>query len=141
MKKKISGFSKALDLIDKFTQKERHKLLESLSKLDPKLTEKIKEEIITLEDLQYLNKDMFSKLLRRIDLADLGLSLRISSPELREFILSNVSQNNQVDINQNFKGTLKPLGMVLDAYGRVLKVFREMLEKGEIYLNKEEPLV
>jgi flagellar motor switch protein FliG len=141
MKKKIDGLSRAVGILDKLTQKERHKLFEALSKIDPKLTEKIKEQIITLEDLKFLDKDMFSKVLRRINLPDLGLSLRISSPELLNFIYSNVSKNNQEEINQSFKGPLKPLNVVLEAYGRILKVFREMVEKGDIYINKEEPLV
>lgn len=137
MKKKFDGFSKALGILDKFTQKERLKLLEILSQIDPQLTEKIKDEIVTLEDIKYLNKEMLSRFLRKIEFADLGLSLRISSPDLTEFVLSQVSQSNRDEINESFKGPLKPLNLVLEAYGRVLKVFKEMLEKGEIYINKD----
>lgn len=140
MKKKFDGFSKALGILDKFSQKERLKILEKLGQIDPKLTEKLKDEIVTLEEIRFLNKDMLAKFLRKIDLDDLGLSLRVSSSDLTEFILSQVSQSSQEEINHSFKGPLKPLSSVLEAYGRVLKVFKEMLETGEIYINKD-PMV
>jgi flagellar motor switch protein FliG len=140
MKKKFDGFSKALGILDKFGQGERLKILELLSKIDPKITEKLKDEIVTLEDLKFLNKEMLSKFLRKIALSDLGLCLRVSSSDLADFILSNVSESNQEDINQSFKGPPKPLDLVLESYGKVLLVFKEMLEKGEIYINKD-PLV
>jgi flagellar motor switch protein FliG len=140
MKKKFDGFSKALGILDKFGQEERLKILELLSKIDPKITEKLKEEIVTLEDLIFLNKEMLSKFLRKIELSDLGLCLRVSSSDLADFIISNVSERNQEEINHSFKGPPKPLDLVLESYGKVLLVFKEMLEKGEIYINKD-PLV
>jgi len=140
MKKKFDGFSKALDILDKFGQKEKVKILEHLSKMDPKITEKLKDEIVTLEDLKFLNKEMLSKFLRKIELSDLGLCLRVSSSDLTDFILSHVSKSNQEEINHSFKGPLKPLNLVLESYGKVLLVFKDMLEKGEIYINKD-PLV
>ena len=140
MKRKIDGFSKVLEILDKFSQKERGRLLENLAQIDPKIAEKLKDEIVTLEDLKYLNQEMLSKVLRKIDLGDLGLSLRVSTPELAEFILSHISQSNQEEINYSFKGPLKSVNFVLEAYERVLKVFKEMLEKGEIYINKD-PMV
>lgn len=108
--------------------------------MDPKITEKLKDEIVTLEDLKFLNKEMLSKFLRKIELSDLGLCLRVSSSDLADFILSNVSQSNQEEINHSFKGPLKPLNLVLESYGKVLLIFKNMLEKGEIYINKD-PLV
>ena len=79
---------------------------------------------------------MVQELLQEIDLSDLGLALKICSPELVEFFHKNVSTNMEAEIDDIFKGKPQSLSRVNEATDRIMEVVRLKVTKGQLIINK-----
>ena len=138
MIKKIGGgVEEAAKILANMPVTERDRLLKGILEKDPVLAEEIKKHLVSLEDLVYLTPKMLQELLREISIDDLGLALRISSGELREFILNNVSKNNVKELNEILNGPPRDVSIIQEAEARILDVVRQKIDKGEIVLSSD----
>jgi len=81
---------------------------------------------------------MMARLLQETKLDVWGLALRGTHPNIARHILSLVSHNNQVDIEDTLKGPPRPLSEVMDAQKSIMAVVMKLKEKGEIVLSKDK---
>lgn len=131
------GVKEAAKMLAGLSRSAREKVLEIISKKDPVMAQTLHKSMYTFEDLQYLTPVMLIELLREIKIADMGLALRISSSQLKDFILKNSPRGMRQEMEEILIGPPQLASKVEDAQERVMAVVRAKIDKGQLIINKE----
>ncbi len=132
---KKGGIREAAKILSSFSIEERVRIFEIMIKKDPETAEIIRQNLVLFEDLLYATPKMLQELFVVVDFKDIALSLKLSSNELRDHILSNISKNNKLEIMDILEGPKVKKRDVIEAMSRVMTVVREKVERGELILS------
>lgn len=138
MKKKIDGFKQAIEMLQGLDLAAQQTLLADIARRDPEMAIKLKQNLVTFDDLRYITVSMMKRLLQDISLDDLGLALRGANKEVADHLLNMFSTGMKRDIEDVLKGKPRPLNDVMDAQKRIMEVVLKLKEKGEIVLSKDK---
>lgn len=138
MKKKIDGLKQAVEMLQGLDLSAQQSVIAEIARRDPEMAIKLKQNLVTFDDLQYLTVSMMKRLLQDIDLDVLGLALRGANKDLSEHLLNMFSKNMRRDVEDILKGKPRPLSEVLDAQNKIMDVVHRLREKGEIILSKDK---
>jgi flagellar motor switch protein FliG len=136
--KKIDGFKQAIEMLQGLDLAAQQSLLADIARRDPDMAVKLKQSLVTFDDLQYLTVSMMKRLLQDVQLDDLGLALRGASKEVSNHLLGMFSTGMKRDIEDILKGKPRPLSEVLEAQRKIMEVVLKLHEKGEIVLSKDK---
>lgn len=131
------GVKEAAKMLAGLTRDAREKVLELISKKDPRMAEALHKSMYTFDDLQYLTPLMLIELLREIKISDMGLALRISSNELKDFILKNSPRGMRQEMEEILTGPPQLASKVEDAQERVMTIVRAKIDRGQLIINKD----
>ena len=138
MKKKIDGLKQAIEMLKGLDLASQQSLLAEIARKDPEMAIKLKKNLITFDDLEFLTIDMMKRLLKDISLDVFGLALRGASKQTVIHILNMFSTNMKQDIEEILKGRPRPLEEVLEAQNKIMKIVQDLADKGEIILSKDK---
>ncbi len=130
------GLKSAIEMLSGLPLAERENLLEIMAKKDPTTVEVLRNGLVTLEDIQFITIKMLQELLREINIDDLALSLKISSPDLKSFIYSNVSSSMKRSIDDTLLGAPRPVSQIQEAQDRIISKMREMVDQGRLIIER-----
>lgn len=130
------GVKEAAKMLAGLSKSAREKILDIISKKDPRMAEVLHKSMYTFEDLQYLTPLMLIELLREVKISDMGLALRISSNELKNFLLQNSPRGMRQEMEDILTGPPQLASSVEDAQERIMVIVRAMIEKGQLIINK-----
>lgn len=108
-------------------------VLDEIESSDPEIAGEIREQMFTFDDLEKLDKKSMQKILAAVDSRQLAVSLKATTPVVEQQILTNLSQRASamvVEERDNLGPT--PLSEVLEAQAEILKMIRDMMDKGDI---------
>lgn len=131
------GVKEAAKMLAGLSKSAREKVLEIISKKDPKMAETLHKSMYTFDDLQYLTPMMLIELLRDIKMADLGLALRISTPALKDHIMKNTPRGMRQEIEELLLGPPQLASKVEEAQERIMIIVRAKIDKGQLIINKD----
>lgn len=108
-------------------------ILEKIESADQAMAVAIREEMFTFDDLAKLDKKSMQKVLASIDSRQLAISLKATTPAVEQAVLGNLSKR-AADMVREERDSLgpTPLTDVLKAQSEILKLVREMMDKGDI---------
>ncbi|MEC7584281.1 MAG: flagellar motor switch protein FliG [Planctomycetota bacterium] len=108
-------------------------ILEKIEGVDSDMAAAIRDEMFTIEDIQKLDKKSIQKILATVDSRLLAVALKAIIPPVEQAILNNLSQRaaGMVIEERDSLGPM-PLSEVLEAQNEILKLIRELMDKGEI---------
>jgi len=108
-------------------------LLEKIEAADAEIAAQIREEMFTFEDIAKLDKKAMQKILSAADSRQLSVSLKATTPEVEQAILGNLSKRAS-DMVREERDSLgpTPLSDVTAAQDEILKMIRDLVDKGEI---------
>lgn len=138
MKKKIDGLKQAIEMLQGLDLAAQQSLIAEIARKDPEMAIKLKQNLVTFDDLQYLTVSMMKRLLQDIELDVLGLALRGANKETVDHLLNMFSTNMKRDIEDILKGRPRPLSDVMEAQKKIMDVVHKLREKGEIVLSKDK---
>lgn len=138
MNKKIDGFKQAIEMLQGLDLDAQQTLIAEIARRDPEMAIKLKKNLVTFDDLQYLTVTMMKRLLQDIKIDDLGLALRGANKKTAEHLLGMFSSNMNRDIEDYLKGKPRPLSEVMEAQKRIMDVVLMLRDKGEIILSKDK---
>lgn len=117
-------------------------VLEKIESVDDEIAAAIREEMFTFEDVGKLDKKSVQKVLAAVDSRQLAVSLKATTPQVEEMVLGNLSKR-AADMVVEERDSLgpTPLTDVLEAQQEILKIVRDMMDKGEIKVGGAEQLV
>tara|TARA_Y100000768_G_scaffold389019_1_gene390404 strand:- start:1879 stop:2307 length:429 start_codon:yes stop_codon:yes gene_type:complete len=131
------GVKEAAKMLAGLGQAEQKKLLEQIRLKDPQMAQELEDNLISMEDLQYLTPSMLVGLLRDLDLEEFGLALRTLDSEITDKILGQVSTGIKLDIEDGLKGKPRKLSEVQAAQSKILKVLKDKIDQGQIVINPD----
>ena len=129
------GVKEAAKMLSALGPTAQKKLLEEIRLKDPAMAQKLEDNLVSIEDLQYLTVSMLVGLLRDINLEEFGLALRTVPAEITEKIMSSVSTGIRLDIEDGLKGPPRRVSEVEAAQEKILKVLKDKINKGHIVIN------
>lgn len=135
---KIDGLKQAIEMLQGLDLAAQQSVLADIARRDPEMAIKLKQNLVTFDDLQYLTIAMMKRLLQDVKLDDLGLALRGCSKEVSDHLLSMFSSGMKRDIDDILKGKPRPLSEVMEAQRRIMEVVLKLRETGEIVLSKDK---
>jgi len=108
-------------------------VLEKIEQADAGIAGAIREEMFTFDDIQKLDKKSMQKILAAVDSRQLAVSLKAAIPPVEQAILGNLSKRAS-DMVREERDNLgpTPLAEVLTAQNEILKMIRDLMDKGEI---------
>lgn len=108
-------------------------ILEKIEVTDADMAVAIREEMFTFDDLSKLDKKSMQKVLASVDSRQLAMSLKAVTAAVEEAILGNLSKRAG-DMVREERDSLgpTPLSDVTAAQQEILKLIRDMMDKGDI---------
>lgn len=138
MKKKIDGLKQAVEMLQGLDLAAQQSLIAEIARRDPEMAIKLKQNLVTFDDLQYLTVSMMKRLLQDINTDDLGLALRGANKETVDHLLNMFSTNMKRDIEDILKGKPRSMNDVMAAQKKIMDIVHVLREKGEIILSKDK---
>jgi flagellar motor switch protein FliG len=108
-------------------------VLEKIEATDANVAGAIRDEMFTFDDLQKLDKKSMQKILSAVDSRQLALALKAAIPPVEQAILGNLSKRAAETVREerdNLGPT--PLSTVVAAQAEILKMIRDLIDKGEV---------
>jgi flagellar motor switch protein FliG len=118
------------------------RIIRELDQEDPELSQELKERLNTLEDVIKAEDRPLQEKLRSMADRDLALLLKGKTPEFADKLLSNVSSQRRIEIQEEIRimGAV-PRRDVDDVTKSFLAWFRESREEGRILLIDDEDVI
>ncbi len=129
----VGTIAEVLNLCDRSTEKS---ILEGIEADDPDLVEEIRRLMFVFEDILLVNDKGIQAVLKEIDNEELCLALKTASDDLKNKILSNMSQRAAELIKEDmeYMGPVR-LSDVEASQQRIVDVVRRLEEAGEIIIT------
>lgn len=108
-------------------------VLKRIEATDATVASAIREQMFTFDDVQKLDRKAMQKVLASIDSRLLAVALKAAVPGVERNVFANLSKRaaDMVREERDILGPT-PLSDVLQAQGEILKVIRDMMDKGDI---------
>jgi flagellar motor switch protein FliG len=131
------GIDAVVELLRRVDLQTEKAILDGLEKTDPETANEIKKRMFVFENITMLDDRSIQRVLREIDGKDLGLALKGASDEVRERIVSNMSERAGKMIEDDM-AALGPVRMrhVEEAQGRIVAAIRQLEEAEEIFVMR-----
>jgi flagellar motor switch protein FliG len=117
-------------------------ILEKIESGDADMAMAIRNEMFTFDDLAKLDKKSMQKILASVDSRILAVSLKAAIPPVEVAILGNLSKR-AADMVKEEKDSLgpTPLSEVVAAQQEILKLIRDLMDKGEVKVGGADEMV
>ena len=135
-KTSLGGVQTAADILNLMGTAIEGTVIESIRLLDNDLAQKITDKMFTFEDLLKLDNKSVQMILKEVSTDALVVSLKGSSMELRELILSNMSSRAAEGLREDLesRGPIR-LSEVEGQQKEILKIVRRLSDEGSVVLG------
>lgn len=133
----VGGVNTLVEILNSVGRSTEKNIISDLEKRQPELSEEIKANLFTFEDIVGLEKSDVQKVLRDVQHDVLVLALKGASEGIKEFIYSNQSSRSVEMLKEDlqFLGPAR-LSAVEEAQQTIVAVIRRLDEEGEIYIGR-----
>lgn len=131
------GIDSVVELLRKVDLATERVILEGLERTDPETANEVRKRMFIFENITLLDNRSIQRVLREVDSKDLGLALKGATAEVRQRILSNMSERASKMLEDDI-AALGPvrLAQVEEAQGRIVAVIRRLEEAEEIFVMR-----
>lgn len=132
----IKSLAEILNHTDRSTERN---VLDSLTEADEELAAEVRRLLFVFEDVVKLDGRSIQLVLREADQKDLALALRGVNDDVKERILSNMSERGaQMLVEEMAYQPPQRKRVVEDAQGRIVAIVRKLEEAGALVLSRGE---
>lgn len=133
----VGGVNTLVEILNSVGRSTEKNIIDDLEKTQPELSEEIKANLFTFEDIVGLERSDVQKVLRDVNHDVLVLALKGASESIKEFIYSNQSSRSVEMLKEDlqFLGPAR-LSAVEEAQQNIVAVIRRLDEQGEIYIGR-----
>ncbi|MDR1623075.1 MAG: flagellar motor switch protein FliG [Synergistaceae bacterium] len=127
------GIDAVVALINSADRTTERNIMEYLEENDPELAEEIKKRLFVFEDIIRLDDRSLQRVLREVDMKELGLALKGATEELRAKFFKNMSKRaaEMLQEDMDYMGPVR-VKDVEESQQKVVNVVRALEEAGEI---------
>jgi len=129
------GIDAVVAIINSSDRGTERNIMEYLEENDPELAEEIKKRLFVFEDIIRLDDRSLQRVLREVDMKELGLALKGATEELRGKFFRNMSKRaaEMLQEDMDYMGPVR-VKDVEDSQQKVVNVVRSLEEAGEIII-------
>jgi len=133
----VGGIQTLVDILSNVDRSTEKSIIEELETDEPELAEKIRESMFVFENIVTLDSASIQRILREVDVKDLGLALKGSSEEVAGVIYGNMSNRAAQTLKEDieFMGPVR-LVDVEKAQQAIVAIIRRLDDAGEIILSR-----
>ncbi|MFO7839129.1 MAG: flagellar motor switch protein FliG [Desulfosalsimonadaceae bacterium] len=140
----VGGVDKAVDILTRMERGMEQDILGGIEEVDGETAEKIRNQLVTFEDLHRIDNKGMQKILREVKNETLTLALKTAQDNIKDKIYENISER-AADIIAEDLEALGPvrLSEVEQAQQSIVKIALRLEEEGQLALpgKGQEPLV
>jgi flagellar motor switch protein FliG len=127
------GIDAVVAIINSADRATERNIMEYLEENDPELAEEIKKRLFVFEDIIRLDDRSLQRVLREVDMKELGLALKGATEELRAKFFKNMSKRaaEMLQEDMDYMGPVR-VKDVEESQQKVVNVVRALEEAGEI---------
>lgn len=129
------GIDAVVSIINSTDRATERNIMEYLEENDPELAEEIKKRLFVFEDIIRLDDRSLQRVLREVEMKELGLALKGATEELRAKFFRNMSKRaaEMLQEDMDYMGPVR-VKDVEEAQQKVVNVVRALEEAGEIVI-------
>jgi flagellar motor switch protein FliG len=131
------GLQPLVDIINHSDRATERLILEGLERRDPALAEEVRSQMFMFEDIVTLDDRSVQLVLRQVDSKELATALKGVSTDVREKIMSNVSERAAANLADEIDllGAVR-LSTVEESQAKVIASIRSLEESGQIIISR-----
>jgi flagellar motor switch protein FliG len=138
------GIDAIVNIINNADRATERNIMEHLEENDPELAEEIKRRLFVFEDIIKMDDRSLQRVLREVEMKELGLALKGATEELRSKFFRNMSKRaaEMLKEDMDYMGPVR-VRDVEESQQKVVNVVRALEDTGEIIISRggEEELV
>ncbi len=138
------GIDAVVEIINRVDRGTERNIMENLEENDPELAEEIKRRLFVFEDISGLDDRSIQRVLREVEMKDLGLALKGATEDLKNKFTKNMSQRaaDMLTEDMQYMGPVR-VRDVEEAQQKIVNVVRALEDAGEIVIARggEEELI
>lgn len=138
------GIDSVVEIINRVDRGTERNIMENLEENDPELAEEIKRRLFVFEDISGLDDRSIQRVLREVEMKDLGLALKGATEDLKNKFTKNMSQRaaDMLTEDMQYMGPVR-VRDVEEAQQKIVNVVRALEDAGEIVIARggEEELI
>jgi flagellar motor switch protein FliG len=129
------GVDAVVAIINSADRTTERNIMEYLEENDPELAEEIKKRLFVFEDILRLDDRSLQRVLREVELKELGLALKGATEDLRNKFFKNMSKRaaEMLKEDMDFMGPVR-VKDVEESQQKIVNVVRSLEEAGEIVI-------
>ena len=129
------GIDAVVSLINSADRTTERNIMEYLEENDPELAEEIKKRLFVFEDIIRLDDRSLQRVLREVDMKELGLALKGATEDLRTKFFKNMSKRaaEMLQEDMDYMGPVR-VKDVEESQQKVVNIVRGLEEQGEIVI-------
>src|SRR3989339_2192680 len=133
----IGGSAQIIKICETSDKKTTENILASLSISNPELAEQVRNQLLNINDLAFVDSNGLRVLFREIALPSWAIGLKIAKDSTREKILKTLPigasemLKQEMDLNQNVSQT-----MIDEEERRIIAIMRKLRNEGRIIITK-----
>ncbi|HCM88664.1 MULTISPECIES: flagellar motor switch protein FliG [Vagococcus] len=133
----VGGVDTLVEILNSVGRSTEKNIISDLEKTQPELSEEIKANLFTFDDIVGLERSDVQKVLREVNHDVLVLALKGASDTIKDFIYGNQSTRSVEMLKEDlqFMGPAR-LSAVEEAQQNIVAVIRRLDEEGEIYIGR-----
>ena len=129
------GIDAVVAIVNSADRTTERNIMEYLEENDPELAEEIKKRLFVFEDIIRLDDRSLQRVLREVDMKELGLALKGATEDLRTKFFKNMSKRaaEMLQEDMDYMGPVR-VKDVEESQQKVVNVVRGLEEQGEIVI-------
>ncbi len=129
------GIDAVVAIVNSADRTTERNIMEHLEENDPELAEEIKKRLFVFEDIIRLDDRSLQRVLREVDMKELGLALKGATEELRTKFFKNMSKRaaEMLQEDMDYMGPVR-VKDVEESQQKVVNIVRGLEEQGEIVI-------
>ena len=133
------GVESIVDILNQVDRGTEKNILDNLESDNPDLAEEIRQRMFVFEDTTVLSDQAIQLVVRQVETQELALALKTASEEVKEKILSNMSQraSEMLEEDMEYMGPVR-VREVEEAQQSIVNVIRQLEDSGEIIIARGE---
>ncbi|GAB4326118.1 MAG: flagellar motor switch protein FliG [Dehalococcoidia bacterium] len=133
----VGGIEVLVELLKHADRSTERAIIDELDETDPELADAIKKRMFVFENIADLDDRSIQRILREVEVRDLALALKATSPAVKEKILRNMSSRAAAMLEEDMQasGPVR-LKQVEEAQARIVAVIRRLDDAEEIVIAR-----
>lgn len=131
----VTEIKRTAEILNRLPKSVRDNIFEYLESKNEEIAQKIRDSLFEFEDLKKLDDRTLQIILRGIEMKELAIALKISSPELKDIIFRNLSENARQMLKEEIEylGPMK-ISEVENVQRKIIMDIQKLEQEGKITL-------